>query len=326
MPRTVLCILEQCGDELQPTSREALTAARRLDGERLIAALAGFGLTPRVQMIADYGANELWLIDHERLADYTADATLMAWRQLIDEVSPDYVVLPHSYRVRDYAPRLAAGLQRSLIGDCVAIRREGESVRFIRPVFQGRALAEVVTAGAPPYLLTVQAGAFPALETGKPVPDISLKSLDLEIPAERIRTRPQPALRNVQEAVDLRKAKAIVAVGRAIKTVQHIEMARRLAELLDAELAATRPVCDEGLLSADRQVGSSGQSVAPRLYVALGISGAAQHLVGMKGSETIIAINKDPHAAIFRIADYGVVGDLFEVVPALIQQLEMARG
>jgi electron transfer flavoprotein alpha subunit len=323
MQRTTLCILEQSVDGgLQPLSHEALTAARQLGGHRLLAALPGFRLDPMIQMLNTCGADELWLIDHERLADYTPDAYLFALHRLIDKVRPDYVVFPHTYQVRDYVPRLAARLQRSLISDCVAIRSDGDALTLIRPVFQGRALAEVVPQGATPHLLSVQAGAFPAAQGSGAVKTITLNSLTLEMPAECIRTRPEKPFRAVQDAVDLRKAKAIVAIGRGIKSEQHIALARRLAELLGAELAATRPVCDEGWLPPDRQVGSSGQTVAPRLYVALGISGAAQHLVGMKGAEIIVAVNKDPNAAIFKVADYGVVGDLLEVVPALIHHLE----
>lgn len=322
MLRTTLCVLEQSGDGLHPLSHEALTAARQLGGQRLLAALPGSRLDSLIPMLDVCDVDELWLLDNERLADYTPDAYVFALHRLIDKVRPDYVVFPHTYQVRDYVPRLATRLQRSLISDCVAIRSVGDVFTFIRPVFQGRALAEVVPQGDPPHLLSVQAGAFHAAERGGATKTIATNSLTLEIPVECIRTRPEKPFRAVQDAVDLRKAKAIVAIGRGIKSEQHIALARRLAELLGAELAATRPVCDEGWLPPDRQVGSSGQTVAPRLYVALGISGAAQHLVGMKGAEIIVAVNKDANAAIFKVADYGVVGDLLEVLPALIQHLE----
>jgi electron transfer flavoprotein alpha subunit len=321
MSRATLCVLEQSGDGLHPLSLEALTASRQLGG-RLLAVLPGFQLDAMGKKLAACGADELWLLDHAHLAHYAPDAYVYALHRLIDKLGPDCVVFPNSYRVRDYAPRLAARFQRSLVSDCVAVRRKNDTIAFMRPVFQGRALAEVITLGDPPHMLSVQAGAFPAAQPGDEEKVPTLNSLPLEIPVECIRTRAEAPFRTVQDAVDLRKARTIVAVGRGIKSEQHLALARRLAELLGAELAATRPVCDEGWLPQDRQVGSSGQTVAPKLYVALGISGATQHLVGMKGAEIIVAVNKDPQAAIFKVADYGVVGDLFEVVPALIRHLE----
>jgi len=228
----------------------------------------------------------------------------------------------HTYQARDYAPRLAARLDRPLVTDCIAVKRSDRDLVFTRPMFQGKVSADVVLEGPPPHLVTFQAGAFRAEAPGPDASPAPIRSIAASIPPGAVRQRPEPPFREARQAVDLTQAERIVSVGRGIKEEQHVALARRLAEALGAELAASRPICDAGWLPMDRQVGSSGQTVAPKLYVALGISGAIQHIVGMKGSRTIVAINKDADAPIFEVADYGIVGDLFEIVPAMIEALK----
>jgi electron transfer flavoprotein alpha subunit len=232
-------------------------------------------------------------------------------------------MLPHTYRTRDFAPKLAARLERPLITDCVGIKR-GDRPTFLRPVYQGKIVAEVTADGDHPHFVSVQIGAYRADNAKRGSGAAPVTPMSVALQASAIRQRAEEPFQEAKPAVDLSQAERIVAVGRGIKGQEHIALAQKLASALGAQLAASRPICDSGWLPMERQVGSSGQTVAPKLYVALGISGAIQHVVGMKGARTIVAINKDPDAPIFEIADYGIVGDLFEIVPAMIAELERA--
>ena len=232
-------------------------------------------------------------------------------------------MLPHTYRTRDFAPKLAARLDRALVTDCIGLTR-GERPGFLRPVYQGKLIAEVAAEGAHPHFVSVQIGSYRADAAKRGSTPAAVKPLNVALDAAAIRQKAEEPFQEAKQAVDLSQADRIVAVGRGIKAQEHIALAEKLASALGAQLAASRPICDSGWLPMERQVGSSGQTVAPKLYVALGISGAIQHVVGMKGARTIVAINKDADAPIFEIADYGIVGDLFEIVPAMIAELEKA--
>jgi electron transfer flavoprotein alpha subunit len=244
-------------------------------------------------------------------------------KQLIELHHPSYVLFPHTYQVRDFAPGLAASLGRVLVSDVIAHRLEKNgTLILVRQLFQGKINADVRFDGDAPYFASIQAGAFRAenaqkTDTSSPV-EVTMPTIE---PAQ-IRTKPLERFRESQRAVDLGAADRIVSVGRGIREAENIALVQQLAQAMGAELAASRPICDNGWLPMERQVGSSGQTVAPKLYVAVGISGAIQHLVGMKGSKTIVAINKDPEAPIFEVADYGIVGDLFQIVPAIIEALK----
>ena len=243
---------------------------------------------------------------------------------LIAHVRPDVVLLPHTYRVRDFAPCLAARAGRPLLSDVTGIRVEQGELIFERQLFQGRLNADYSVDGAGRVVVSLQAGAFraDAVEPGS----APIETLTPPLDDTTIRQRPEEPFRESAGELDLGAAELIVAVGRGIREAGNIELVRELAAALGAELAASRPVCDNGWLPIERQVGSSGQTVAPKLYIAIGISGAIQHLVGMKGARTIVAINKDAGAPIFEIADYGIVGDLFEVLPALTELLRPAQA
>jgi electron transfer flavoprotein alpha subunit len=188
-------------------------------------------------------------------------------------------------------------------------------------MFQGKFVADVRPEGPAPHFASLQIGAFPAVSAVRGTVPAAIRAIDVDVDADAIRQQPEKPFKEAKQAVDLTQAERIVAVGRGIKDAEHLPVAQGLAKALDAELAASRPICDSGWLPMDRQVGSSGQTVAPKLYIAIGISGAIQHLVGMKGAKTIVGINKDVDAPIFEVADYGIVGDLFEIVPALTTAL-----
>lgn len=318
----VLAILEQRDGKLHKMALETLAAAQQFGSELnapVFAALAGSDIKSTAETLAGYKLEKIHAVEHELLKDYTPDGYSAALRQLIEQHAPKYVIFPHTYQVRDFAPKLATALGRTLVSDVVSHRVSGADLVLVRQLFQGKINADVRFAGDPPYFASIQAGAFRAdsLQPGSAPVEVFTPELT---PAQ-IRTKPLELFRESQRAVDLGAAEIIVSVGRGIREAENIPIVQKLADALHGELAASRPICDNGWLPMERQVGSSGQTVAPKLYLAVGISGAIQHLVGMKGSKTIVAINKDPEAPIFEIADYGIVGDLFQVVPALIEAL-----
>jgi len=315
----ILVIAEQQGGVLNRASFEAVVAAQQT-GEAVKVAVLGENAAAVLADVAAAAVTEVLHLQSPALDAYTQDGYVAALAQVIEAEKPAAVFLPHTYRTRDCAPALAVRLGVPLVTDCVAVRWHDGALVAVRPVFQGRLLADVAAEGA--ALVTFQIGAVRADALAKGAAPAPVRGVMAAVDAASIRQKPEAPFREARQAVDLTQAERIVAVGRGIRDQEKIEMARQLATALDAELGASRPICDAGWLPMDRQVGSSGQTVAPKLYLALGISGAIQHLVGMKGSRTIVAINKDPEAPIFEVADYGVVGDVFEVVPALIKELQ----
>ena len=321
----ILVITEQREGKLSPVSFETLAAAQQIAGQtsgRIAAAVMGKGVRTLADELAAYQIAEVLLLDHDLLDRYTPDGFTLALQQAIAQAKPDLVLFPHTYQVRDFAPKLAASLGKGMIGDCIACRSENGKLIFVRQMFQGKTAADVTFTGAAPWFASFQAGAFRGDQVAHGASPAPVTSVTVTLQAEQVRTTPLELFREAKQAVDLTQAPILVAVGRGIKAPENIPMAEKLAKLLGGELAASRPICDEGWLPMDRQIGSSGQTVAPKLYLALGISGAIQHVVGMKGSRTIAAINKDANAPIFEVADYGIVGDIFELIPALSELLE----
>jgi electron transfer flavoprotein alpha subunit len=303
-------------------SAEAVAAAQQIGkelGQPVEAAVVG-----AAGELASKQLDKVYAIEHELLANYTPDGYSIAFRQLIKKRSPYLTIFQHTYQVRDYAPKLATSLGRVLVSDVVGHRVEDGRLTLVRQLFQGKIHCDVRFTGEPPYFASVQAGAYRADQAADGTAPV--ESFTPTLSASDIRTRPLERFRESERAVDLTSAAIIVSVGRGIKEAENIPIVQKLADALGAELAASRPICDNGWLPMERQVGSSGQTVAPKMYVAVGISGAIQHLVGMKGSKTIVAINKDPEAPIFEVADYGIVGDLFQVVPALVEEIKKAKG
>ena len=318
---SVLVIAESNEAAVHPASIESLAAAA-LIGSPVCVVVPGHALDEVCRELAAFEVAEVVALDHPALAVYTADGFVTALAAYIRDAGPDWVVAPHTYRSRDFIPALAARLERGLASDCTAVGRSGGAVTFTRALFRGKLAAEVMLEGPSPGFVTFQVGAIHASGAKQAASQVPVRAVTAAIDPSAIRQVPEAPFREARQAVDLTKAARIVAVGRGIKGEEHLALARSLAEALGAELAASRPICDAGWLPMDRQIGSSGQTVAPKLYVALGISGAIQHIVGMKGAETIVAVNKDPEAPIFEVADYGIVGDLFEVVPAMIAALK----
>jgi electron transfer flavoprotein alpha subunit len=322
----ILVIAEQRGGKLNRATWEAIAGAQQvavaLDNEALSVVVPGSSVAALGAELAAAAVQEVVTIENPALETYTPDGYTAALQQAIAQLSPSIIVLPHTYQTRDFAPKLAARLDRSIITDVTAVKRAGSDVAFVRPMFQGKLTADVVAEGPGPHFVTFQIGAFRADQATRGSAPATVRPLTVTVDASAIRQKPEAPFQEARQAVDLSQAERIVSVGRGIKEQSNIPLAQALAEALGAELAASRPICDAGWLPMERQVGSSGQTVAPKLYLALGISGAIQHLVGMKGSNTIVAINKDPDAPIFEVADYGIVGDLFEIVPALTAALK----
>jgi electron transfer flavoprotein alpha subunit len=316
----ILVIAEQRDGKLNRATLETIAAAQST-GVPAKVVVIGSSVDAVASEVARADVAEVIVIDNPSLAHYTADGYVQALQAVIDAEKPDLVFLPHTYQTRDFAPALAARVNRPLVTDVVSLRGNTQPLTYVRPVFQGKLQAEVVAEGPSPHFATFQIGAFRADAMKSGAAAAAVRRADVSIDASKIRQKPEAPFKEAKQAVDLSQAERIVAVGRGIKGQEHLKLAEQLAQAMGAELAASRPICDAGWLPMDRQIGSSGQTVAPKLYVALGISGAIQHLVGMKGSRTIVAINKDSEAPIFEIADYGIVGDLFEVVPAMIAEL-----
>ena len=326
MSSGILVFIEHKAGELNKTSLEAIVAAQQLARETnqtVAAVVLGSGVQSLAQDIAAYDLAKVLNCDDPQLATYTPDAYAAAMEQVVHASDPQYVIMSHTYLVRDFAPKVAARFGKGLIGDCIRMSVDASKATFTRRIFLGKLDADVVADGAAPTFVTFQSGAFrgdqAAKGSGAPV-----EPMNVEI--GEIRMKPEAPFQEAKQAVDLSKASIIVAIGRGIKSKDNIALAEALAEALGADLAASRPICDAEWLPIDRQIGSSGQTVAPKLYIAIGISGAIQHLVGMKNSQTIVAINKDPEAPIFDVADYGIVGDLFEVLPVLTEEIKKLKA
>lgn len=332
MPNTILVVAEQREGKLNRVSFETIAAASQIaqhTGSQVEAVLPGSDIAALAGDLAQSGVAKIYALQSPSLAAYTSDAYVEALKHFIAEKQPQLVLFPHTYQVRDFAPRLALALDRTLISDTIGYKYENGKLLFTRQMFQGKFAADVSFTGDAPWLATIQIGAF----RPDPVEANQAESKSEPAPIETVaakettpRITPHEVFQEAKQAVDLSQAEVIVAVGRGIKEQKNIALAENLAKALGGELAASRPICDNGWLPLDRQIGSSGQTVAPKLYFALGISGAIQHIVGMKGSRTIVAINKDPEAPIFEIADVGVIGNLFDIVPAVTEEIKKAKA
>ena len=324
---SVLAILERAGDVWHRGSWETLAAAQQVAaqlGRPAAAAVPGAGARAAAQDLAGKQLDRVWAVEDPLLERYTPEGWASALEALVRRQEPSLVLFPHTYQTRDYAPRLAARFGRALVSDAVRIRVEDGEPVPVRQYFQGKLIADLRFTVPGPHFISIQAGSYRGGEVKAGQAPVEV--FEPLLGAGTVRTVPGEPFRESAGAVDLSNAARIVAAGRGVRDQEGLRLVEELARALDAELAASRPICDNGWLPMERQVGSSGQSVAPRLYVAVGISGAIQHLVGMKGSETVVAINKDPEAPIFEAARYGVLSDLFEFVPALIEELRKLRG
>ncbi|MEP6643659.1 MAG: electron transfer flavoprotein subunit alpha/FixB family protein [Acidobacteriaceae bacterium] len=329
MADTILVVVEQREGKLNRVSWETLTAGQALATETgwgLEAAVVGSGISAITSEVAAKKVATVYAVESPKLEPYTPDAFAAGLRQLIESKQPKLVMMPHTYQVRDFVPKLATAMGRTAISDCTGFKKDGEKLHFTRQMFQGKFAADVSFSSDAPWFVTFQNGAFRGDKVEANSAAAPVETVNVEISEGVVRNKPQEVFKEAKQAIDLTQAEIIVSVGRGIKEQKNIELAKHLAEALGGEIAASRPICDSGWLPMDRQIGSSGQTVAPKLYLALGISGAIQHIVGMKGARNIIAINKDHEAPIFEIADCAVVGNLFDIVPALIEEVKKVKA
>ncbi|MPY86615.1 MAG: electron transfer flavoprotein subunit alpha/FixB family protein [Luteitalea sp.] len=316
----ILVIAEHGRGEVNRATWEVVAAAQQT-GEPVKVVVVGHDCRGVASELATASVDEVLLVEDAALATYTADGYTAAIAAVVQAEAATLVLVAHTYQARDFVPKLAARLDRPLVADCVGLRRQDNAWRFVRPMFQAKLAADVLVDGPAPHFVSLQLGSFRADQVQRGASAVPVRPVAVSIDSAAIRQRPEEPFKEAKQAVDLTQADCIVSIGRGIKGPEHVVLAQQLADALSAELAASRPICDAGWLPMDRQIGSSGQTVAPKLYLALGISGAIQHVVGMKGSRMIVAINKDPEAPIFELADYAIAADLFDVVPAIIAEL-----
>ena len=321
----ILVFIEHKNCVLNKTSLEAITAAQAIAkdlGLKVSAVIPCDKDCSLANDIAQYDLEKVIIAKNEKLGTYTPDGYADAWSEVIKSTNPQYILMSHTYQVRDFAPKVAARFGREVVGDCIRYKSDQGKLTFTRRIFLGKLDADVTIGGDAPYFVTFQSGAFRGENAAKGT--ASVESMDVNV--GEIRMTPEEPFQEAKASVDLTKSEIIVAIGRGIKSQENIAVAQQLADALGADLAASRPICDAEWLPIDRQIGSSGQTVAPKVYIALGISGAIQHIVGMKNAGTIVAINKDAEAPIFDIADYGIIGDLFEAVPVMIEEVKKAKA
>ncbi len=329
MADTILVIVEQREGKLNRVSFETIAGAQAIAAEtgwQLEAAVLGDTVGAIANEVAAKKVAKVYAIESPKLQPYTPDGFVAALKKFLGDKQPKLVLMPHTYQVRDFAPKLATAMNSTLIADCIGYKKSGDKLLFTRQMFQGKFAADVAFTGGGIWFATFQNGAFRGDQVQDGASPAPVETVKLEVADDAVRNKPEEVFKETKQAVDLTQAEIIVAVGRGIKEQKNIDLAKGLADALGGEIAASRPICDNGWLPMERQVGSSGQTVAPKLYLALGISGAIQHIVGMKGSRTVVAINKDSEAPIFEVADVAVVGNLFDIVPPLTEEIKKAKA
>ncbi|MDN4072674.1 electron transfer flavoprotein subunit alpha/FixB family protein [Fictibacillus terranigra] len=319
MSKKVLVLAEVRDGELRNVSYEAIGAAKEISsGGEVVAVLCGEGLNEAGQSLVHYGADRVIVAEHSLLTTYSTDGYVQALLQVIDQEKPEGLVLGHTALGKDLSPRLAARLQSGLISDVTSLEQAGDNVVFTRPIYSGKAFEKkVITDGL--VFVTIRPNNIAPLEKDE---SRSGEVSSLAVDVKDLRTIVKDVVRKASTGVDLSEAKIIVAGGRGVKSEDGFKPLQELADVLGAAVGASRGACDADYCDYSLQIGQTGKVVTPDLYIACGISGAIQHLAGMSNSKVIVAINKDPEASIFSVADYGIVGDLFEVVPLLTEEFK----
>ena len=323
----ILIVLEESNGQIHRMGLESIAAGQHLADEMGLTAGAlvlGGNADGLADQASKYQLGEVLKVNDALLEAYSADGYSEAVKQIIDQENPTYVLFGHTYQVRDYVPRLSAKLNKPFLVDNIAIRVENGQPIFTKQMFNAKLSADVEANGSGPFLVSFQSAAFSmdAAAAGS----ASIRESTVQLDTAMIRTKSEPPFQEEAGGVDLTSADIIVSIGRGIGKEENIPLAVELSKALGGELAASRPVVDSGWLPSAHQIGSSGQSVSPKLYLALGISGAIQHVVGMKGSKNIVTINKDPDAPIFEISDYGVVADILEIIPKLTEAIQALKN
>ncbi|BCJ86727.1 electron transfer flavoprotein subunit alpha/FixB family protein [Effusibacillus dendaii] len=321
MARKVLVLADIRHDKVRNVTFEALSAARKIsEGGEVYGALLGKNVSGAADSLAQYGADKVFVVENEALGNYVPDAYAKALETVIKESNPDVVFLAHSAIGRDLAPKVAARLEAAQVSDIIDVQIEGGKLVFTRPIYAGKAFTKnVINEGV--VFATIRPNNLPASEPGAGR-SANVVNVSVDIPADSLRSFIKEVVKKTTGGVDLSEAKIIVSGGRGVKSADGFKPLQELADTLGAAVGASRGACDAGYCDYALQIGQTGKVVTPDLYIACGISGAIQHLAGMSNSKVIVAINKDPEAPIFKVADYGIVGDLFEVVPVLTEELK----
>jgi electron transfer flavoprotein alpha subunit len=323
MGKKVLVLGEAREGQLRNVSFEAIAAGKKIarDGET-IGVLIGESVGKHAEELIQYGADRVIIVEDAQLAQYTSDGYSQAFMAVLDQEKPDGIVFGHTALGKDLSPKIAAKLSVGLVSDATSIEEEGDEVIFTRPIYSGKAFEK----------LTVKEGiVFATIRPNNIVPLQKDKARSGEVsrvavPITNLRTIIKEVVRKASKGVDLSEAKVVIAGGRGVKSEEGFELLNELAEVLGGAVGASRGACDADYCDYSLQIGQTGKVVTPDLYIAAGISGAIQHLAGMSNSKVIVAINKDPEANIFKVADYGIVGDLFEVLPMLTEEFEKMRA
>jgi len=328
MPDKIYVVLDHNQGKFRSASLEALAMGQQLaaqTGKEVHGVILGGNISALAQQVAEFQQGSVITVQNEMLAEYDPDYATAALMAVLNSGQPQIVLFAHTYQNIDLLPKLAAALRKGLVTECVGFRKDDAGrLVFVRPMFRNKLNADVIVQSEYPWLISVQAGAFSADNLIKGSAPVLSEAVDLASVQSKRKT-----VETVQAAkgkVDLTRAEVIVGVGRGIRKPENLQILQELADVLRAEIGASRPVVDNEWLERERQIGSSGQTVNPKLYIACGISGAIQHLVGMKNSGCIVAINTDANAPIFNVATYGIVGDLTEIVPALTKKIREAKG
>ena len=318
----ILVVLEDSNGKIHRLGLEAIVGAQVLANSHNLSVASlvmGINADDLSSEASQYNLDRVLKVKNDLVSSYSSDGYTEVVKQVIERESPKYIFFGHSYQVRDYVPKLSAKLMKPFLADSVAFEVDEDLTTSTKQMYNAKLLSSIVPNCKPPYLISFQSAAFNSdnIISGS----AQIEDYDISFDASIIKTQSEKPFKESGEDLDLTSADLIVSVGRGIGKQENIPIAKDLAETIGADLSSSRPVVDSGWLPSVHQVGSSGQSVAPKMYLALGISGAIQHVVGMKGAKNIVAINKDPDAPIFELADYGVVGDVLEIVPKLTEAL-----
>ena len=319
----ILIVIEDNNGKVHRMGLESITAAQTMAKDRgfsIAALVMGSNADELATQVSNYDIGEVLKLEHDLLSSYSSDAYAEAVKQVVEKESPKYVFFGHTYQVRDYVPKISAKLMKPFLVDNVLMNSDGDDTVFTKQMFNAKLYSDMIAMDEGPLLISFQSAAYSSDNAAEG--SASVRDVNINLDSSMIKTQSEDPFQEESGGVDLTSAEIIVSVGRGIGKEENVPMAKDLAKAIGGELASSRPVVDAGWLSSTHQIGSSGQSVSPKMYLALGISGAIQHVVGMKGSKNIVAINKDPEAPIFEIADYGVVGDVLEIVPKLSEALE----
>ena len=319
----ILVVLEDNNGTIHRMGIESVAAAQHISntlGLSTGALVMGKNTNSLLSESSEYDLDEGLFVNNELLNEYSSDGYAEAVKQVIDQENPTYVLFGHSYQVRDYVPRVSAKLMRPFLADSISIHVDEKEVSLTKQMFNAKLFTDISPHGDTPFLISFQSASFLSDDAVKG--NAKTREVSISLDSSMIKSESEEPFKESSGGVDLSAAELIVSVGRGIGKEENIPMVQDLAEALGAEISSSRPVVDSGWLPPSHQVGSSGQAVSPKMYLALGISGAIQHVVGMKASKNIVVINKDPEAPIFEIADYGVIGDLLEIIPKLTEAIQ----